>query len=158
MRWRPRNTTELRHVLEDYTALEQDQYVPGDGGDEVGEVTKQDRLGRLMAQNRAIDAGMRRLFWGGERAAWRLLRQYYLSGAWAERGGWVIPARSAGVPVPACLRYQRCYLPGDDLQDRGFCSNGGQECERHYARFEEASAAAIAALFDALSVRSEGTS
>ncbi len=149
-----RSVNELRTCLEDYTAHD-GQGLPGNGGDEVGDLQKLDRLGRLMAQNRLIDLGMRRLL-RSERLHWKVLNLYYRHGMWAERRGWLAPARVLGMPAPVCFPDVRCRIPGDDRMHLSFCSRG-QECEMWKRRFEEHLDRAVESLFHAINERSERT-
>lgn len=149
MGWTIRSPAELRCALEDYTTLADAQPVPGDGGDQVGDLQTKDRLYRLLAQNQAIDGGMKALLWT-DRIAWRVLNQFYRQGLHVERWGWMVPAKGAGLPVPVCLRgVFACGIPGDHRYGSNKpkdCPHGAV-CRESAAAFGEVLTAAIEHLF-----------
>lgn len=137
--WAIYSIQELAVALEDYDALVRDQAVPGDGGDQVSDPQRKDRLYRLMARNRLIDQGMRTLAWD-DRPAWRVIRLYYLQGSWSERWGWLAAARVAGLDVPVCLRgIYSCAIPGDHRggEHRPKTCTQGNRCAQSYERFTQ---------------------
>jgi hypothetical protein len=137
--WTFYSVEEVQTALEDYDALIHDQAVLGDGGDQIGDPQRKDRLYRLMARNRLIDQGMRTLAWD-DRPAWRVIRLYYLQGSWSERWGWLAAARAAGLDIPVCLRgVYSCAIPGDHRggERKPKTCPQGDRCVRGYERFNQ---------------------